>query len=234
MSKDKVLEALHDKRNSLLYWYPKIKDIAPTPKTEWIPYKFDISWFERGVSDEVVEKVKEIARRFGYPVFIRTDEASNKWSYKNSCYVESEDKVKEHINNLIEFTVMSDLSIKAIVVREFIELDWRFKAFWGELPIAPEVRVMIRDGEVEEWFFYWPFDAIRNPSVEWCDAAKYLLEMREIADAEQHEFLSIARKVAREFEGYWSIDFARKRGGGWILIDMALGDASWKPGMKGR
>ena len=34
--------------------------------------------------------------------------------------------------------------------------------------------------------------------------------------------------IARRVEGYWSVDFAMSSGK-WYFIDMAIGEASWKP-----
>ena len=230
----KHIELLCDERNSLLYWYPKIKNIAPTPKTCWYKVRFTLDWLENGVPDEVVNEVaKMIDKEFfpdPYPVFIRTDTYSGKHDYKDTCFVESKKHLKRNLNNLVIDSVMKDLTFKAIVVRDFIELDWKFKAFWGELPIAPEVRVMVKDGEVERWFFYWPEDAIRKPSKE--NWRELLAEMRKIAEKEQDQFLGIAERVAKKFDGYWSVDFARTKRGVWILIDMALGEVSWRPEVK--
>ena len=226
------LKLLHDERNSLLYWYPKVKDIAPTPRTECVVGDI-IGATIRANADATLprgmyEKIRKIAREFGYPVFIRTDIDSDKHNYKNTCFVESEDKllgnIMEMLANIIAF---KELYPRAICVREFIELDWKFKAFWGELPIAPEVRVMFRDHEIERWFFYWVEDAIIKPSVS--NWRELLAEMRQIAEDEQGKFLSIAERVAKVFDGYWSVDFARTRKGEWILIDMALGEVSWTP-----
>jgi len=224
-------ELLHDERNSFLYWYPKIEHIAPTPRSVWLEIDFDFSWIEDGVPERVVSAFKRLARELDpidpYPLFMRTDVNSGKHDFKNTCYVESEDKLELNLNNLIVDTVTKDLFPRAIVLREFVELDWKFKAFWGELPIAPEVRVMIRDGEVERWFFYWPEDAIRRPDRE--NWRELLAEMRRIAEKEQEYFLGVAKRVAQEFDGYWSVDFARSRKHVWLLIDMALGEISWRP-----
>ncbi len=222
-------ELLHDERNSFLYWYPKIEHIAPTPKSTWIEIDFDLSWIDEGVPVGVFLALKKLMKRFDmtYPIFIRTDVNSGKHDFKNTCYVEFEDQLVRNLNNLIIDTMMKDLFPRAIVLREFVELDWKFKAFWGELPIATEVRVMIRDGEVERWFFYWPEEAIRRPDRQ--NWKELLAEMRRIAEKEQEYFLGIAKRVAQEFDGYWSVDFARSRRGVWLLIDMALGEVSWRP-----
>jgi len=223
----KHYELLHDERNSLLYWYPKIADLS-TPKTRWLEVDFDIGWVDDGIPRKIVEEMKEIVKKeFRYPVFLRTDHTSGKHSYKHTCFVESEERLGYNMYHLVEDSIMKDLWIRAFVVREFIELDWSFRAFWGELPIAPEVRVMIRDHEIERWFFYWPEDAIVSPDKE--NWRSLLLTMRGIARKEAKHFLDIAEEVAERFDGYWSVDFARTKKKEWILIDMALGEVSWTP-----
>jgi len=218
------LKLLHDKRNSLLYWYPIVKDVAPTPKTAWVEVKdpLDIDF------DELVEKVHELALELGgYPVFVRTDHFSGKHEFENTCYVRSKETLRNNLVNLVDFSFAHDLPLNAIVVREYVELDWKFKAFFGRLPIAPEVRVMIKDHDIDEWFFYWPEDAIRHPDKE--NWRELLNEMREIARSEREIFCKIAKSVAKVLDGYWSVDFARTKKGEWILIDMALGEVSWRP-----
>ncbi len=231
---DKLYKLLHDKRNSFLYWYPKVENIAITPRSAWLEIDFDPSWIDNGVPDKIISKLKKLAKQLDpidtYPLFIRTDVNSGKHDYKNTCFVKSEEDLARNVYNLLEDTLVKDLFPRAIVLREFIELDWKFKAFWGSLPIAPEVRVMIRDGEIERWFFYWPDDAIRKPDRQ--NWRELLAEMRRIADKEQEYFLSIAKRVAQEFDGYWSVDFARSKRGVWVLIDMALGEVSWRPEVK--
>nr|WP_230972466.1 ATP-grasp domain-containing protein [Archaeoglobus neptunius] len=162
---------------------------------------------------------------------MRTDVYSGKHDYVDTCYVGSEEDVRPNLYNLIADSFLKDLFTRAVVLREFVELDWRFRAFSGKLPIAPEVRVMVRDGEVERWFFYWPEDAILLPDRP--DWRKLLAEMRRTAERERERFLSVAREVATEFDDYWSVDFARTRDGRWILIDMALGEVSWRPELTG-
>ncbi|MHC1625633.1 MAG: ATP-grasp domain-containing protein [Methermicoccaceae archaeon] len=221
---------LNDERNSLLYWYPIVKNIAKTPETVWVKVDYDFGLLER-IPDNIIEELKSKVREVnGYPVFMRTDTFSGKHGYLDTCYVPSEDKLERNLHILIDMSFAHDLFFRAICLREFIELDWRFKAFLG-LPIAPEVRVMIRDNIVERWFFYWVKDAIRRPDRE--DWERLHEEMVRIAREEQDKFLRVAERVARKFDGYWSVDFARGRDGEWYLIDMALGEVSWTPEVEG-
>ena len=159
-------------QNSMFYWWPLVKDLpVPQPRTVMVrhegAFKGRLSYDPiDGKPDEyfneMLEKVKVAAAELGYPVFIRSDGTSNKHDWKNSCYVESEDQLQGHICNILEFTamVMMGPSFMGIAVREFLELDWAFKSHYGEMPVAREFRMFVREGTLECWHPYWPPSAI--------------------------------------------------------------------------
>jgi hypothetical protein len=219
--------------NSLLYWYPKIRDLVPTPKTAWVKIPenaWAVEWLWKPVPKSFKSKLRQVARDIGYPLFMRTDYFSGKHNYKDTCYVESEDKLMFNLIRLIEANEMTGivgLPISAIVLRELVELDWRFHAFVGELPIAPEVRYFIKKNKVQCCHFYWVEDAIRfvKEKIDW---RKELAEMKDeaMSDTEHRKY---ANRVAKVIDGYWSIDFAKSRSSDWYLIDMAIGNESYHP-----
>ena len=221
---------VHD-RNSLLYWSPKVKNLAPVPETVWVEIEDRVvEWLDKGIPEDFINKLKERAKEIGYPLFMRTDQFSGKHSYKNTCYVKSEDNLRRNLFRLIEENECASvvgLPVNAIVLRKFIELDWRFHAFSG-LPIAVEVRYFIRDNDVQCWHFYWPEDAIRfvEEDVDWRSELHNMVVEAEL-DVDIH--MKYAKRVAREIDGYWSIDFARAKSGEWYLIDMAIGEESYHP-----
>lgn len=246
------LKALMDKRNSLLFWFPKVKGLGiPTPKTRWVEFPSSLA---RGILNRVendvkdfepyLEKMKTEAKLIEYPVFIRTDMASAKHAWKKAAFVRHEGKLFDHILETIEFNEMAGmlgLNYKAIVIREFLELDWRFKFSYGEMPVAKERRYFIKDGAVLCHHPYWIKEAILNDHKN--DGTRSLLgyfphmlpntweKMLEEINTETSEEITLlssyALKVAKVFDGYWSVDFACKRDGEWVLIDMALGRASY-------
>lgn len=137
-------------KDSLLFWYPLIKDLPiPIPKTsirtlaEREKSQFG-NWIEGQDSKEITQVLRDlraIIQECGYPVFIRTDLASGKHSYKDSCFILSADKLERNLAEVIEFNYCADimgLPFEAIIIREFIELEAPFTAFWGNLPIAKE------------------------------------------------------------------------------------------------
>ena len=234
-------------KNSMLYWYPKIKDLPiPMPKTEFfiIPKKYfpDIYWSEKKVWKMLKDnekEIKKIARKIGYPLFLRTDQASGKHDWKRTCYVEKEEDLLQHAMNVIEFNMMADivgtLPYKALVFREFIEMDSKFVAFYGDLPINPERRYFIKDGKVVEHFPYWIEDAIERGSFKEKLPKNWRSILREINRETEEEVKLLTRyaqMVANRFKGYWSVDFCRAKDGTWYLIDMALGKDSWHPKRK--
>src|SRR4030042_3889071 len=101
--------------DSMFYWWPLVKDLpVPQPKTIMVrhegAFKGRLSYDPiDGKPDkhftQMLEGVKAAAREIGYPVFIRSDELSNKHDWKDSCYVENEDQLYGHICNILEFTV---------------------------------------------------------------------------------------------------------------------------------
>lgn len=129
--------------------------------------------------------------------------------------------------------MVGEASPSGFAVREFLNLDWSFKAFWGEMPIATEVRVFIRDGNLECIHQYWPEVAIskwagRNEGAipdNWRDI------LAEHGAKIEHGIETIrrqAKEVARVMDGWWSCDMALGRDlSTWYLIDMAPGAASY-------
>jgi len=221
-------------KNSLLYWYPKIKTLdIPIPKTEIVEVEDDPFYFSNFVEgNNNLEKynveIFKKAELIGFPLFMRTDLASGKHDWKNSCYVEKKEKLMKNLRGVIEFSFMAHiigLSINAIVFREYIELEAEFTAFWGELPIAKERRYFIKDGDIQCHHPYWPHDAILRPSRE--DWEVILTQLNTESEEEVALLSDYAKRVASVLKGYWSVDFAHAKDGRWILIDMALGAESF-------
>ena len=220
--------------NSMFYWYPKIKDLKiPQPKTVMLYMSKDLdNPYEAEKKLELWrDRINQSAAEIGYPLFLRTDQASAKHNWKNSAYVANKDKLSSCVFNTLEFNYCADmmgLPVLGLVFREYIEMDAIFTAFSGEMPVNPEIRFFIKDGKVlcEHW--YWIEDAIRNASCsDWKDKMRKKQEKLLI---QEYKLLNqYAETVAKEFEGYWSVDFCRGKDGTWYLIDMARGAKSWHP-----
>jgi len=223
-------------KSSMFYWWSKVKDLdIPIPKTIMVrhegAFKGKLSYSPiDGKPDQyfldMLEGVKKAAKEIGYPVFIRSDELSNKHEWKDSCYVENEDQLYSHICNILEFTAMSfGPNFYGIAVREFLDLTWRFTSHGGKMPVAREFRMFVRDGELECWHPYWPPRAILEPSIEnWYPVLK---EMQTLTQVELEHVGDIAETVGKAVGGYWSIDLCQTKKGEWYMTDIALGEESY-------
>lgn len=230
------------KASSLLNWWPKVKDLGiPVPRTRIVVYRRrTLQAFLEPSDPREYDRIHRAVLRFllpaqdiGYPLFLRTDQASGKHDYRSACYVPAPNVMVDHIARVIEFNETADplgLPYKALVFREYIPLAVRFTAFRGHLPIAPERRYFVRDGALVCHHPYWPHDALRDDAIiESCVGAwqTHLAEMNA-EDPDEVELLTdYALRVSRAVPGYWSVDFALAADHRWILIDMARGEVSY-------
>lgn len=250
--------------SSLPYWWERTRalDGVPQPKTEYVHYgsKKLAGALDGGPLD--MEPLLVAAEAVGgYPIFLRTDQMSGKHSWKDTCYVESADVMLGHVMSLLEENYMSDMVGEAtpsgLAVREFLELDWKFKAFHGQAPISTEVRTFLRDGAIECVHPYWAPKSIADwaepPQVDLSeygisvsgmpegllsspgkterdfpnDWRDILAEQDSRVDADIDVIRAQALRVAAVMDGWWSCDMALGRDGVWYMIDMAPGAASY-------
>lgn len=219
--------------SSMNYWFPKIPKSIPVPKTKIaVTRPVDYWWGvldKPGLLDDDWKSITNAVHDFNFPIFLRSDLASGKHRYIKSCYVENEKDIAAHVYDIIEYNAIADLPMTSLVVREYLELDWQFKAFYGELPIAPERRYFIQDGEVICHHHYWVEDSIQfpknsTPPENW----KAKLAAMNSETEEEFELLSgYASEIAQAIDGSWSVDFAKTSAGTWICIDMALAQDSY-------
>lgn len=226
--------------NSLFYWFPLIKDLGiPMPETVMVPFptKDTLGEFQKlfdGPCEpkgwlEYVKLVGDACDRIGYPVFLRTDETSHKHGWKDTCYLTGSDDIPDHLYELLEFTEMAGwlggLSIHGYAVRRFLELDVKFTAFHGDMPVATEFRFFVRDGKLQCWHPYWFPACMVRPSVEgWYGI---LIEMEKLSNEDLAVLTEWAEKIGGAVGGYWSIDFCKLKDGSWAMTDMANGDNSF-------
>lgn len=236
----------------MLYWWLKTKDTqVPKPETIIIETGYGplLDMLDGKPLPEVVKaKITAATERLGYPLFVRTDKASGKHDWENSCYVASPDKLWSNIYRVVEFNEMADilgLAPEALVFRRYISLEAPFKAFYGKMPVAKERRYFVRNGKLKCHHPYWPEDAIS----EWWETAKELTTIRpgklELLPEDWRKILAELNKETQEEidlltayaeeigqaigAGYWSVDFAKGQDGTWYFIDMAEGERSWHP-----
>jgi len=221
--------------SALPTWFPKIKDILPVPKTIILNLTPEESIEAMNlldgvmISDALYSQIKESAARIGYPLFLRTDQGSAKHDWKDTCYVESEDKLVGHVAALVNWQLMRFLPApRALVFRELLPLYSRFKAFDGELPISRERRFFVEDGKVQCRHPYWPEGAIEKP--DYPDWKEHLSRLNEEMPNEVGYLTALAEVFSRLVPGFWSVDFAQDKSGQWYMIDAARGELSYHLG----
>lgn len=220
--------------NSLSYWFPKLQSIdVPVPRTKIIKTDVDFwPWLDGEPAKgayEFLARIKEDVSVFGLPLFLRTGHTSAKHSWKNSCYVETVESLGRNVFELIEYSAMAMpcLPLDEWVLREFLDLDTRFTAFHGDMPINNERRYFIENGEIICRHPYWPPDAFETTRTSTEDWREILEEMNS---EEAPELEELTLRVASVFDGGWSVDWAKLKNGEWIAIDMAMAGDSfhWK------
>ena len=223
--------------NSIFYWWPLIRDLdIPKPKTTLIPHTGSII-FDPDLDDakeylRFVKKVRRTCDKYGFPVFIRCGGLSAKHSWVDTCYVDDPERLGHQIYRIMERVLMVEgirLDFDGIAVREFLQLEHRFKAFNG-MPVAKEFRFFASGGEYECYHPYWPPSTISRPSIDnWYEELK---SMQTLTDEEFSLLKGYTAEVATALDrgplgtGWWSIDFCKTIEGEWYITDLATGEVS--------
>jgi hypothetical protein len=123
---------------------------------------------------------------------------------------------------------------KAILVREFLQLEAKFEAFGG-LPVNREFRFFSAGLHGICSHPYWPADAIE----EYVDEEKYpkwrsdLAALQSLSPDKERLLMELANTAALAVSKslravqLWSVDFAQDVTGKWWLIDMARMEESF-------
>jgi len=227
-------------QNSSLFWLPKInKSGLPIPKTIIIPYdhKRFVEMIEGGRKYKIKQLFNDIEQaciKIGYPCFFRTDLSSAKHDGESAYLIGGDVNLENNIQRVVYSTVQDNeakffvgsIWPQAFMIRQFLELDYRFKAFGG-LPIAREWRFFANPDKVICYHPYWPEKAIRSvhgiePKVNW---KALLKDLHKEIDINKLKVMAI--KAAKICDGTFSVDFAMDKTKKWWLIDMATAKSSW-------
>ena len=152
-------------KTSACFWFPRIRDAGLTvPRTEIVPYDHarSIMTFEGNDNYCMPIEIKEAAERIGYPVFIRTDQASAKHNGPHAFKAENLERLIRCFWMTVEDSELKlwlSATMSAIMVREWLDLDAPFEAFGG-LAISREWRFFANEHQVFCHHFYWPAEAI--------------------------------------------------------------------------
>ena len=232
--------------DSMTYWWPKLEKLpVKTPKTIMTPVNYGEAL--ENVETKLVpsgELLKKAANTMGYPLFLRTDLASFKQEWNETCFVKSANSLESHANLLNYYTFFFGIdSIDAFFVRELIPLKQAgFDAFDGKMPITKEIRCFIRNGGKECQHPYWMNEAfeeeemriserkengIETTSSLPADWTERLTRCNVLTSSDQKEIDNIVNIVAKEFYGFWSVDLAQHENNDWYVLDMATGEESF-------
>lgn len=224
--------------NSMLVWWPAIKDLGiPVPRTEIIPIDRDeileLLDGHGSMNPGDLNAIRDGAAKIGYPVFLRTDLASGKHDWKNTCFVPDSRSLYDNMLRVCEanelWTIIG-LDYQAIAVREFLSLNTAFTAFSGNMPINQEFRFFVRDGKVLCWHFYWPDEVFDQHHARMAHDPEWREKLHRLNYLSYDELLLLtvnAEIVSKALPGFWSVDFAAGTDGNWYLIDMAKGENSY-------
>lgn len=201
--------------NSMLHWYPKVSGLGvPVPETYMCHME--------------LQTIIRAARIVGFPCFLRTDLASGKHDWKDSCFVPDEASLPSHMAKILEANVrwqMLGIEPQAFVVREFLPLQTLFNAFSGSMPINKERRYFVKDGQVLCSHPYWETTAFNNYPARMAEGDDWKEKLAILNQRNSAEIFILDRHastIGAAIGGEWSIDFAQDIHGKWWMLDMAL------------
>ncbi len=226
-------------KSSMAYWFPKIDAAGlPVPKTRFIVMPEVVKPILFAVFDgkplemipemeifkqDLLDKAEIVG---GFPLFLRTHHTSGKHDWAETCYVEKQHKIMNHILAIINYSecnsMFGELDWSLWVVREMLPTKPAFHAF-NKMPIVCEFRIFAKDGELICCHPYWPPDAIEGhvKHKNW----RSLLD--DLQNENPHAAIMLALQASRAVpEDSWSIDVL-KTNRGWFVTDMALMDESY-------
>ncbi|KKK97176.1 hypothetical protein LCGC14_2655370 [marine sediment metagenome] len=224
-------------KNDIAYWFPKLLlSEQPVPKTIIIQTSGDLWDMLDGKvphrMDEFLGELKHAISIIGHPVFLRTGHTSGKHNAKQTCLLETTERLAAHIFALVEESgmAMPSLPMGTWAVRERLKFGnpAAFTAFNG-LPIRIERRYFFRDGKVEHHIPYWPKEVFQTNYYgmplpdNW---GELLWRVNQESKDEVLELTARTAVVAKRFSGWWSVDWIITVTG-WVAIDMARGEDSW-------
>jgi hypothetical protein len=224
-------------KNCLSYWFPLLSGAGvPVPETVIVRTDLDLyAWMDDEEPVDVEPFLNELqaaAHQIGDgSCFLRTGHTSAKFGWESTCYLSSLDNLLLHVAEIVEYSAIvspAGLPTDVWAVRELLHTTAAFHAFDG-LPITKERRYFLRDGEVETHHPYWISESMRDVTVPGWEEA--LNRINAEPDNEIEQLSAYCRQVGEVLPGYWSIDFIETSDRGWVAIDMALGEDSWRRGL---
>jgi Carbamoylphosphate synthase large subunit (split gene in MJ) len=160
---------------------------------------------ESGIATSLIE-AKSIARRLGYPIFLKgTIQSLKKFGWEN-CVATNEVELEKIFNKL---AAEKDFSLGKIILRKFIKL--RYNEIGGNgIPKAHEYRFFVLNEEIIDYSFYWNGENPFNLNITDLEALKKTV-------------INIAKKIKVPFI---SVDVGETLNDGWKVIEIGDGQFS--------
>lgn len=223
-------------RTCLSYWYPKIKDLVPTPKTDIVQTDCKLWKLLDGNKPdgyhEFLDQLTEAAIRIDgliedglAAVFLRTGHTSGKHNWDRCCYLDHD--LDGHVRSLVEFSAMVDimgLPTEVWAVREYLPVESLFRCVaYGGMPVVPERRYFVDGGKLLYSIPYWPEQALEEGEP---DDETWRQKMPIVQQPFGPEADDMALKCGEACGGKWSVDVLLTRKG-YYVTDMAEAEKSW-------
>lgn len=232
-------------KSCLSYWYPRIRNCVPTPPTEIVTLDDDetaelISQLELPSSYKTLQFLiswyVDMSERWG-TIFMRTGQGSGKHEWSKTCYCPDYQASYKHIMSLVEWSMSVDilgLPVNVWVARKYLDVEpLGVCPEYNGMPIVPEWRVFIKDGQVICHHPYWPTDAIVKGLVDPSTVEGKFGRTESIVQRAESsmactpsEVLHLACEVGKCIDGSWSVDIL-KAADGYYVTDMAVAEMSW-------
>lgn len=242
--------------NCMSYWYPRLAQSGvKVPKTLmlWSPGElmYLLDGKEPAGYEDFIELAEQAASIIGYPCFMRMGHGSGKHDWKNCCWIESFSDINKKLPNLVEDQCCKDCDVDLLVLREAIQTEPMFTAFYGQMPITREFRFFVTTASkwdesevairikaplefvtIDRVQPYWPSEAIEGHKPS-CDDWQDKLLAASTMSGEEFQALSalVTHGMEHFSEGSWSVDVLQDKFGEWWVTDMALAASSysWEP-----
>jgi hypothetical protein len=223
-------------KTSLTYWFPLIEKAGlPVPKTEILTMPLESQayiWMafdcrgkgEAAPVEPFYDDLKAAARRMGLPCFLRTAQTSAKHSWKRTCFLESIEKIRQHVFEIAEFSVCADmmgLDWSTWVVRELLPtIPYGRCPNYEDFPVCKEFRYFVKEGKVICSHPYWPLESLEDGG--WEPDAPMDVAYADLCSSSgsENELVALAEKAGAAVGGSWSIDILETEKG-WYVTDMA-------------
>lgn len=251
MSSKDYIEKMRSDENNISFWYPKIEEIAPTPKTKIfkVPYEFTDAiindqyykeeWQDamfNWVKTSIMPKIKDMSSL----LFIKNGTFSNKFCAQDCmCMKDVHDLTFSIPNIMYNAAVLGAGGNTEIAIRNRIVIDNNTPTIYDGLPLIPEVRVFydFYSKKVLYSVNYWDYNYCSKYIYNYGDQLVFLAQRNHLQSYYEDNYEYLEECIEDDFSkvqgltGKWSIDIMCPEYSGPMVIDMAKAEQSayWDP-----